>query len=369
MEHITLYYKQGSSDKVYQASIEPKDGKYSVNFAYGRRGSTLTSGSKTPVAVNLDAARAIYERLVKEKQARGYTIGEDGTPYQHSDKTSSGIQCQLLNAVEEDQVDRLLTDPTYWMQEKWDGRRLIIRKQDGVITGINRLGLTVAIPQPLRDDISQCPLDLIIDGEAIGDMLCAFDALLIEDDEIGGCRYTERYVRLMNLLGSFQHPHITFIETHFTPGQKREAFERMKNDGCEGVVFKHIDAPYVAGRPASGGSQFKYKFCETASFIVGKVNAKRSVSLLLFTGERITSAGNVTIPSNQEIPKAGQVVECRYLYAFKESGSIYQPVFLGTRDDIRAEECTTVQLKYKAEPKEEAACSLPQESTCRARST
>jgi bifunctional non-homologous end joining protein LigD len=43
-------------------------------------------------------------------------------------------------------------------------------------------------------------------------------------------------------------------------------------------------------------------------------------------------------------------VECRYLYAFKESGSIYQPVYLGSREDILSAECTTTQLKYKAEP-------------------
>jgi bifunctional non-homologous end joining protein LigD len=35
MEQITLYYRQGSSDKVYQASIVPQDGGYVVNFAYG----------------------------------------------------------------------------------------------------------------------------------------------------------------------------------------------------------------------------------------------------------------------------------------------------------------------------------------------
>ena len=41
MEHITLYFKEGRSDKVYQASIEPKgDRKFVVNFAYGRRGQT-----------------------------------------------------------------------------------------------------------------------------------------------------------------------------------------------------------------------------------------------------------------------------------------------------------------------------------------
>jgi len=42
-------------------------------------------------------------------------------------------------------------------------------------------------------------------------------------------------------------------------------------------------------------------------------------------------------------------VEVRYLYAFRESGSIYQPFYLGKRDEIPAEECTVDQLKYKAE--------------------
>jgi hypothetical protein len=50
-----------------------------------------------------------------------------------------------------------------------------------------------------------------------------------------------------------------------------------------------------------------------------------------------------------------QLVECRYLYAFRESGSIFQPIFLAPRDDIASEECTTAQLEYRAEPKEQAA--------------
>ncbi len=50
------------------------------------------------------------------------------------------------------------------------------------------------------------------------------------------------------------------------------------------------------------------------------------------------------------IPAVGAVADCRYLYSFRESGSIYQPVYLGVRDDIPAEDCTTAQLKYKAEP-------------------
>jgi bifunctional non-homologous end joining protein LigD len=288
---------------------------------------------------------------VKEKTAKGYTAGADGTPYQQTEKANqiTGIHCQLLNPIEEEQVGAFIEDPAFWMQEKWDGRRLLIRKQDDVISGINRLGLAVALPQTLHNDAKACPVDFIIDGEAVGDMLTAFDVLLIGDEEIGGLRYAERHLRLMNLLASFQRSAITIVETHYTAGQKREAFDRLKFDNAEGVVFKHTDAPYIAGRPASGGSQLKYKFCETASFVVGKVNAKRSVSLMLFAGRNLTAAGNVTIPPNHEIPKAGQIVECRYLYAFRESGSIYQPVYLGVRSDIPEEECTTAQLKFKAE--------------------
>jgi len=74
---------------------------------------------------------------------------------------------------------------------------------------------------------------------------------------------------------------------------------------------------------------------------------------MLFNGDKVVPAGNVTIPANHDIPTVGAVVEVRYLYAFKESGAIYQPVYLGVRDDTRAEECTVDQLKYK--PMEVAA--------------
>jgi bifunctional non-homologous end joining protein LigD len=347
MESITLYYKQGSSDKIYQTGIQQVDGGYTVNFAYGRRGSTMNTGTKTQSPVSYAEAKAIYDKLIKEKTSKGYTPGEDGTPYQHTDKNSTGIQCQLLNPIDGDQIEKLIADPAYWMQPKYDGRRLLMRKQEDKITGINRLGLEIGLPDTLIRDANNCDVEFIIDGECVGEILYAFDVLLVGDDEIGGCRYTERYLRLMNLLASFQHRSIQLAQTVFDEKQKRELFDKLKAANAEGVVFKHIDAPYIAGRPASGGPQLKYKFCETASFIVGNCNAKRSVSLMLIAGKKLVDAGNVTIPPNRKIPGNGTIVECRYLYAFKESGSIYQPVYLGPRDDIEARECTTAQLKYK----------------------
>ena len=73
-----------------------------------------------------------------------------------------------------------------------------------------------------------------------------------------------------------------------------------------------------------------------------------ALGLLDDAGQRVP-AGNVTIPSNHAIPQMGTVAEVRYLYAHRESGAIYQPVYLGPRDDIPTEECTVDQLKFKAE--------------------
>jgi bifunctional non-homologous end joining protein LigD len=64
--------------------------------------------------------------------------------------------------------------------------------------------------------------------------------------------------------------------------------------------------------------------------------------------------GNVTIPPNHPVPEVGAVVDVRFLYAFKESNSLYQPVYLGQRKDIEPHECILSQLKFKPSAEEES---------------
>ena len=73
----TLYFRQGPSDKVYQAWIRPKDNGFMVHFAYCRRGSTLNTGSKTSAPVEYQIAKDIYKKLVREKMSKGYLPGAD----------------------------------------------------------------------------------------------------------------------------------------------------------------------------------------------------------------------------------------------------------------------------------------------------
>ncbi|HXR46703.1 MAG TPA: WGR domain-containing protein [Candidatus Limnocylindrales bacterium] len=348
-DRVTLYYREGSSDKVYQAAIEPAGELFLVNFAYGRRGSTLSTGTKTSSPVDYDSAKKIFAKLVSGKKAKGYTEGEDGTPYQHSDKQSSGILPQLLNPIEEAKVERLLSDDDYCAQEKFDGRHILVRKQAAQIEGINKKGLVVGLPETLFQVINRYGADVVLDGESIGDTYHAFDLLVLDGVDIRAWPYRERLAALMNLLSGVQQTVIRFVDTAFTTEQKRTLLDRLRRDRKEGIVFKRLDAPYTPGRPNSGGSQLKHKFCATLSAVVAKVNRQRSVKLKLRNSAGWQTCGNVTIPANHDIPKAGMVVEVRYLYAFKASGVLYQPVYLGPRDDVEPAECRVSQLKYKAE--------------------
>lgn len=352
LENVTLYYREGGSDKVYQCAIEQAGERFVVNFAYGRRGSTLNTGTKTNVPVDYEDAKRIFDKLVKEKQAKGYTQGEDGTPYQHTEKQLSGILPQLLNSIEENQVLNLMEDEDWVGQEKFDGRRLIVRKEGPAINGINKKGCLVGLQEPLFQVIRQLDGDVVLDGESIGDNYYAFDLLVLDGIDIRSWPYRERLAALMNLLFGIQQTVIKFVETAFTSTQKIGMLDKLRKSRKEGIVFKQLHSPYTTGRPNSGGSQLKHKFVATLSALVAKVNSQRSVVISLFGKNGWQACGNVTIPANHKIPQAGQVVEVRYLYAFKESGVLFQPVYLGLRDDVDQMECLASQLKFKAEDSE-----------------
>jgi bifunctional non-homologous end joining protein LigD len=349
-------------DNEYHAAIEPSGNGYLVTFAYGRRGSTLNTGVKTDSPVSLPEATKVFEKLVASKTAKGYRpTGSPAPVYQQNgtEGADTGIRCQLLNPVEESELQRLLADDRHCLQEKHDGRRLLVRKSGDAVTGINRRGLAVALPGPIHAAVASIGVDLLLDGEAVGEMLHVFDLLEISGTDLRGRGYLDRFRGLAFLLGDCPAG-LSVVATAIEASSKRALFDNCRATGREGVVFKDRDAPFSPGRPASGGPQLKFKFVETASFIVtGRHAAKRSVTLGLYAGDgngngnpddnnRLVSAGNVTIPPNHAVPPIGSVCDIRYLYCMRESGAIYQPVYVGPRDDIPPAECTTDQLKYKA---------------------
>ena len=60
IDQARLWFRQGTSDKVYEVDlVEAAAGQYVVNFRFGRRGRALQDGTKTPLPVALDKAREI----------------------------------------------------------------------------------------------------------------------------------------------------------------------------------------------------------------------------------------------------------------------------------------------------------------------
>ena len=244
-------------------------------------------------------------------------------------------------------MEKLIANPEFWMQEKKDGKRVLLHSGDKIV-GVNRKGLVIGLPDSITSSAAKIAAKFLIDGEAVGDKFFAFDLLELNGVDLRACSYRERHETLIRLIGSGIGS-ISIVEAIRLAAEKQAAFADLKLLNAEGVVFKRHDAPYKAGRPASGGSQLKFKFHATASVIVSKINiGKRSVEIRVLEGRRHVGVGNVTIPPNAEMPPVGAVLEVRYLYAYR-GGSLFQPVLIGTRDDIDPMDCTVAQLKYRAE--------------------
>ena len=359
----SLYFSEGRSDKEYHAELVEVAGGHVVNFRFGRRGSALTVGTKTTVPVDLAQAQTIYDKLVKEKSAKGYTPDVSGAAYQgseHADR-QTGFVPQLLNPITESEVLSLIIDDHWAVQEKMDGERRMAHAEKGAVVGANRKGLIVPLPQAIVDELQIIEAKhgaIRVDGEIIGDLLYVFDLHVLHGKDIDGFPWIERMRMAHDILSGCLH--IKAVPVAETTDEKHRLWNRIKDAHGEGVVFKRMNAPVTEGRPNPGGDWLKFKFTESASCCVFGINTdKRSVRIGLLEirehsikGHAMLSVGNVTIPPNYAVPVVGEIVEVEYLYAYP-GGSLYQPVYRGKRNDLDINACTTRQLKYKPEGRED----------------
>jgi len=357
-DSVALFYCAEGSDKEYHCHIDEQPVGCTVAFAFGRRGSTLQTGTKTPAPVPYEKAKSIFDKLVREKQAKGYSAGSGGdasvpAPYMTAGiaERQTGIFPQLLNPIDENEVNGFIKHYAYCAQEKLDGKRMLLRKEGDKITAINRKGLECGFPIEFAKEALAIPSDFIIDGESIGNVFYAFDILSLKGQDVKQQPYSQRHALLFAIMGGNNAMRCVPMATSQTG--KQELLSRLQQNRKEGIVFKLLSAPYTPGRPDSGGTQLKFKFTATATCLVKSVHAsKRSVLLEMLDENAVrVEVGNCTIPPNKSIPPAQAKVEIRYLYAYK-GGSLYQPVFLGQRDDVEETACVLSQLKYKADEEE-----------------
>lgn len=340
----------------YHAKLEQVDGGFLLAVQYGAIGATLQSTKKPAKPVSFEKALALMTSVIKEKTNKGYVYVTSGAPADQvggpsNGKESSAHRPQLLNEIDESSAQKLLLDSKWGMQEKKDGKRIALEMKDGQCRGINKLGLYCNVPSEVVDAaMGLGATSALIDGELIGQTLFAFDLLELNGLDMSGYSCIERHAKLKQLLVNEvcetpRTKEIQFVDFSRMHGEASAIMGALRDDEWEGFVLKRLASTYSPGRPNSGGDQLKFKFTQSVSAIcLGANGDKRSIALKLLDKDGSSvGVGNVTIPVNQNIPKEGEVVEVRFLYYFK-GGSLFQPVYLGARDDILPEECLLSQI-------------------------
>lgn len=358
---ISLFMTEGRANKEYHAQLEQSGDGWVVNFQYGRRGSSMSAGTKTAQAVSYEKADKIYMKLVAEKTGKGYTEDTSGESYKGTENAGrkTGMEPMLSNPFDSSfSAADAIASAEWFGQEKFDGERQMIRAKGAEITLANRKGMSLPIPEGLLNAaiaLSQAGGDYILDCERVGDALIAFDCLQWKGQPLeksaAGVRVKALDLPVVCAKDGLPAGAKGFFmaELATTRESKQAMMLTLRQRGAEGMIFKLSNATYVSGRPASLGASLKEKFVETASVRVAveRREDKRSVGMesVDLNGNWV-NLGNVTIPESKSIPQAGQIIEVKYLYAFP-GGSLFQPVYLGVRTDLEESDLSVKSLKIK----------------------
>ena len=273
---------------------------------------------------------------------------------------------ELLTRITEEEAQRFARDPRYLFQTKQDGDRLTLRVDEENIYGFNKLGQVVRLDAKLQDAVWQvCRLQgsvritkLLLDGEWEPTGFYGWELLECQTD-LRELPYESRLELLETFLADLI-PELAAI-LHITRSARttEEKLAMLADRTKEGVAVKLRSAPFRLGR---NGQHKKFKFEQTASFIVGPKPARkakdghRSVALYIFDpelplspkGTALRYVSTVKIADKYDVPADGAIIEVRYLYAYP-GGGIAQPAYFGkVRTDVRPQDCTTAQLKWKA---------------------
>lgn len=347
-ESVSLFFKDTTSDKEYRIHLLQRGTGWVVDYQNGRRGSTMAGDTKTKTPVSFEEAKKIYEKLKKEKMKKGYTPHQSGQAYllTPDDGRNSGVRVQLANSVDDNNVSSLIDDDKYLAQEKHDGERRGLIVDGDNVSGFNRDGLIVPLPEKMVKDVKKLTDKIknngrsVFDGEIMGERIVIFDILELDGKDFKDVSLKDR----MEVLSKFKDIGcVEIVKTYFTSQDKQALFDACKESLREGVVFKLISGMYTSNKPASGGDWLKFKFLESATLEAtpGR-NDKRSIGLKTKCGKPV---GNVTIPASQEVPAAGDMVEVSYLYFF-EGGSLFQPTYKSPRPDKNtADEYSSLKRK------------------------
>ncbi|QDU95675.1 hypothetical protein [Lignipirellula cremea] len=140
LRQARLHFREGNSDKVYEVDLcEVGSDQCVVNFRYGRRGSVLRDGSRTPAPITFAAAERLYEDLVASKQAEGYQTAGSAAPVVSSISpapitAADAPAARFLSRRDQAILDRIKAGPGTRTSHRWPLSRAVWRAGERGIT-------------------------------------------------------------------------------------------------------------------------------------------------------------------------------------------------------------------------------------------
>ncbi len=369
VKSVELFFQEGNSDKLYAAAIVEEAGAFTVRVQWGRRGSSLNSGNKA-VRVSLERAQQVFERLVREKTSKGYQAitpqvkparvappeGEGSGSKVQGRRAKVGRSAQLLNPLDDDELEDFLSDEAVLAQQKLDGTRVLAQVTADGVVATNRAGqATSAVAPAVLEGLTHLPEGTVVDGEVLsgpeGPEYWLFDVLAVGAREVTTLGYEARWRLLEDELEPALFGPIRVLPVAIGSAKKRALHRTLLAAKAEGLVFKQRAAPYAPGRPASGGTQRKFKFVKSADVVL-LANAGNAYLMGVYDGATVREVGKVfagtTNDSRRQLDALlGEgkqpVAEVQYLYATDDE-QLFQPVFVRLREDKAPAQCLRSQL-------------------------
>lgn len=240
-------------------------------------------------------------------------------------------------------LERIYRNDEWALQQKMDGTRTLIHLETLTITQRNgnplkHTAATQWIPHILHD-LS----DLELSGTANTILDCE---LMIENgqlwvfDVIDPWRLHEPMIdraRVLEMLPVGNH--LNVVSTAWTEQEKRSLVEKCADR--EGVVAKHILAPYSPGKRVE--HVLKFKNIHTGMLTVTRLSEQPlSAQLGILTDDGPHTVANASMIGKDPTIRPGDVVEVNYLNW--TGTSLIQPRIVRKRADKNPEDCTIEQF-------------------------
>jgi bifunctional non-homologous end joining protein LigD len=287
-------------------------------------------------------------------------------------------------------ADAPFDDPNWAFETKWDGFRMVACIEGGKVTLYSRNGKIISDSyQPVAKALEKVKQDAVIDGELVALdaqgisrfqllqnalraeatlLYCVFDLMFLAHEDLRGLPLIERKERLRRVLP--KHPLLSFSE-HF-PEHGTKFFKQAQKTGLEGIMAKRADSLYRSGARSTDWLKIKTARRQEV-VIVGFTAPRRSRpcfgSLVLAVREdqawryighvgtgfshasleelyrRLWPLRTQSSPFSERVKDAAVttwvkpklVGEVKFT-EWTAAGEMRHPVFLGLREDKRAED-------------------------------